>query len=192
MRFRQVKTVENLIGAGFTGNEAVILYCLYKFGLMTAREIFERTGIAKVSTLFILKKFFADGLVERMHRDNTFVFSARSPEVLSLRLEATRKTIARKQTLLNNALAELQAMQDYETDRKIQYYNDLEHIKRLRAGLVDTQTQGGLISWNSKNGVEYFENDEYVYLLSLKKQFAIKITPKENYLKLLDLCKSYS
>lgn len=155
---------------------------------MTAREICERCGIAKVSTLFILKKLYTDGIVERQQQDNTFVFSARAPEVLGQRLSTAREAIGRQQDHLQNAINELQSMQDYETNRKIQYYNDLEHIRRLRSGLLDTQ----LLVKNSRNGVEYFENAEYIYLISLAKRFAIKVAPKGDFLKLLELCKSYS
>ena len=192
MDLKQEKTVQNLINSGFTSKESVVIFVLYKHGLMTALEICKRTKIAKVSVLFILKKLYTDGLVERMRRDNTFVFSARTPSVLSQRLEADSQTLSRKKDLLNSAINELQILQDYEANHSFQYYNDIDHVKRLRAGLVDMLNLGSSLIKKSKQDIEYFENDEYIYLISLKKQFAIKIAPKEDFLKLLEICKLYS
>lgn len=171
-----------------TKNELNILEILYSYGVLTTFEISEYTKLGKNTVLYILKRLEEKNLVQKRTRNNTFLFQARSPDILLEQYNDKMAFLKEKGKELAKYIYHLKDVQNYESLKKISYYDDEKSIKRLRASLIDA-VQTGRMKRNLPNeyGVEIFENEYAIYIMNVKKCIAVKIQPTEDFLKLKEL-----
>lgn len=183
---------ELLKKVGFTDNEVDVLVCLYTYGVQTAQQVAEQLSISKSSSLFILKQLVRKGFVEKRSRYNTFLFQAKSPDLVLQKLDNNILSLKKKREDLELLVDDLKRLRDYESGKRIYYYDDEVSVKRLRSGLIDAAQLGAAKrTVKSSTSVEKFEGDRYVYLISMNDNFAIRIEPKADFDNLELLFKKY-
>ncbi len=183
---------EILQKACFTANEADILICLYTYGVQSAQQVAEQLKISKSSSLFVLKQLVEKGYVEKRSRYNTFLFQAKSPDIILRKIEKEIIKLEKRKEELEPLVDDLKRLRDYESGKKVFYYDNETAIKRLRSGLIDAAQIGtAKRTFNELTNVEKFEADRYVFLLSTKNNFAIRIEPKQDFEKLEKLFNDY-
>lgn len=183
---------ESLQKAGFTANEADILICLYTYGVQSAQQVAEQLKISKSSSLFVLKQLVEKGYVEKRSRYNTFLFQAKSPDIILRKIDKNILTLEKQREELEPIIDDLKRLRDYESGKKIYYYDNETSIKRLRSGLIDAAQIGtAKRTFNELTNVERFEGDRYDFLLSTTDNFAIRIEPKQDFERLKKLFDDY-
>ncbi|HOU75816.1 MAG TPA: helix-turn-helix domain-containing protein [Candidatus Dojkabacteria bacterium] len=175
---------------GLTKNEVIILEKLYYYGVLTALELSEYTKLGKNTVLFILKNLENKRLVHKRTRNNSFLFQACSPDILLESYNSRVNLLKEQGTELKKLVANLKDVQNYDSLKKLIFYDDSRSIKRLRSGLIDgVQTGRFKRTLPNENGVEVFKNESAVYIINMNKLLAIKIQPAEDFSKIVELFK---
>lgn len=175
---------------GLSKNEILVLEKLYAHGVLTAYELSDYTKIGKNTVLYILKRLESKNLVQKRTRNNSFLFQARSPDVLLEMYNSKVMKYKEKASELKEVVEKLKDIQNYDSLKKIFYYDDEKSIKRLRAGLIDA-VQTGRMKRILPNGygVEIFSNDDNVYIVNRNKLIAVRVQPANDFDKILKLFK---
>lgn len=171
-----------------TENEASVLVFLFENGLSTAYEISKEINIPKVSVTYLLNRLLDKGLVEKRTQQNTFYFDARSPEKLlekhDLRIEALQK----KRVKLAETVKDFQKLRNYDSKYKINYYSEKSEVHRLHSNLRENYEKGLCDrEFDSETNLEYYKNDEAMFIFDLEEMIAIKLDPNSNIKKIAHL-----
>lgn len=175
---------------GLTNNEVLVLEKLYSYGVLTALELSDCTEIGKNTVLYVLKQLESKNLVQKRTRNNSFLFQARSPEVIMEMFEDKLRVLNEKRDDVKKLVTKFKESQNYDSLKKILYYDDEKSIKRLRASLIDAVQTGRMRrTLPNQHSVEVFENSDSVYVLNRKKLIAVRIQPAIDFEKILKLFK---
>jgi predicted transcriptional regulator len=173
-----------------TPNEGLVLEQLYSYGVLTALDVAQKLHITKNSALFLLKSLENKRYVEKRTRNNIFLFQARDPNTLLDAYKAKVTELSEKEDEFTQVIGAFKSIQNYDTLKKCHYYDDAGSIKRLHASLLDGVQTGRIErSYTEKNDLEIYRTKDYVFLLSLKENFALRIQPAADYDKIVQLFK---
>lgn len=175
-----------------TDNELIVLRCIFSQGVISANKISKITGISKISVHYILKQLIDKDLIERRTNNNRFLFHPKNPDkIVTLYSDKIHDLIEEKQTAEKLA-EELFNLKNYKSNSQISYYSDPSEIKRIRANLTESFFSKQ-VEWKCdyKTGTEFFEGENYVFLINSVENIGIRVEPKVDFPKLLTLINKY-
>jgi len=143
-----------LVQLGIPDREAEIYLRLIEYGSLRASQLAEALNTPKTTVIESLYFLEEKGLVSRVRRKNSFIFSAEDPEILQVQLEKREKELQTQKELLKQALPALRTVRTTNNIPKVKYFEGVDGIIRLYEDTL--RAKGEIFAYgSSEDEVQY-------------------------------------
>lgn len=101
---------DTLTSLGLTPNESSVYIELLKLGSSPASILGRKTGLPRTTARFTCNQLYKKGLIHRIEKENSFIFSIDSPERLGHLLEQKELKLEQQKAELNRSLGEMKKL----------------------------------------------------------------------------------
>ena len=123
---------------GLNDKEIVLYLELLSLGTCPASTLAKRTGITKSTVRYACQQLEKKKLILSIEKDNTFMYSAESPEKLMFLLEEEKRKIEKKEQKLSMVMGELNSRINRDTVLpKVQFFEGKDGVEKLYQSILD-------------------------------------------------------
>ena len=129
---------ETLAELGLSKKEIAIYLALLSTGTAPASTLGKRTSITRSTAQYTCQQLHKQGLVQKVQKGNTYLFTPEPPEKLQLLLQKQKEALEQKEDRVNRIIGELKMMVNPQAVLpKVQFYEGEEEMVRLYERILD-------------------------------------------------------
>ena len=131
---------------GLTEKEAQLYLLLLQLGTVAASSLADRAGIARSTAQFTCQQLVRRGVLQMVEKGNTYLFTAESPEKLTMLLRRQMVDLEEKEDRMQRVMGELKAMKNpYTILPRVQFFEGKEGVERAYNSVLDELDEGETI-----------------------------------------------
>ena len=166
---------QELLTFGLSNKEADVYVAALQLGFSTVQELAQKASINRTTAYTQIKNLIARGLIKVVEKYGKLYYVAESPEYLRRIQEQQEQEVARRKTVLENILPELESIYNLAVEKPtVKYYDyNEESLNRIRTEIETTRVAEMCNIFNYDRYAEFINKKHVEGILNIVNKFKV-------------------
>jgi len=172
---RNMALAQELLTFGLSNKEADVYVAALQLGFSTVQELAQKASINRTTAYTQIKNLIARGLIKVVEKYGKLYYVAESPEYLRRIQEQQEQEVARRKTVLENILPELESIYNLAVEKPtVKYYDyNEESLNRIRTEIETTRVAEMCNIFNYDRYAEFINKKHVENILNVVNKFKV-------------------